>query len=396
MKKFITITLFAATVFILAACGSTKDKKAAEATTESSMNQDAKIIPVELNASEYVELGEYKGLTVDVEKPVVTESQVEEEINNYLEGYARYDKVEGRDTVEKGDYVNVDYTCTIGGKVSDDYSDTDIDVKAGDGEMDEYLGSGLGDDFKIEEKVIGSKTGTTVTTEFTFPKDYDDETVAGKKCKMEVTINEIKEEVIPELNDAFVKENTESQSVEQYRKDVRATLEEQAQAEFDDMAKDKLWKAIVDNCTQKKDFSEDMIKQEVENIKIENQEVAEYYFGMDVEDYIKETSGMSLEDYAKFSLKQQCVQDLLVEKENITVTDEELQEEMKKVAEESGLENVEALKDYYSEDDIRSSLVVNKLLDNLFSSSKINTVEAATEAEKTDAAAESASTEADK
>ena len=397
MKKFITIALFAATICMLAACGSSNGNKTSEATTETDLKGDAaQIKPVEMNASEYVELGEYKGLSVDVEKPVVTDAQVEDEINTFIQGYTRYETISDRDTVQQGDCVNIDYTCTINGKEDENYSDSDVDVKAANGEMDEYLGSGLGDDFKIEEKVIGAKTGSSVTTEFTFPKDYDDESVAGEKCKMEVTINEIKKEVVPELTDEFVKENTESKTVEEYKKDVRTTLEEAAQTEFDDTSREKLWKLIVDNATLKKEFSKDMINQEIENIKIENQEVAEYYFGMSVEDYIKETTGMSLEDYAKFSLKQQCVQDLLVKKENITITKEEIQKEMETIATESGLEKAEDIKEYYSEDDIRSGLIVKKLLEKISASSTINAVEATTEAEKTSSDATETAAETDK
>lgn len=388
MKRFITITLLAAAICVLSACGASGNKDSAEATTEDIYSQEAEIIPVKMTASEYVELGNYKGISIDVEKSEVPEAAVEEEINNYLAGYAKYDPVEGRDTVQEGDYVNIDYTCTIDGKTYDDYSDTDVDVKVGNGEMDQYLGTGLGDDFKIEEKVVGVKTGTKVSTEFTFPKDYDDDAVAGKKCQMDVVVNEISEEVIPELNDEFVKEYTDCKTVDEYRKEVRSNLEEQAQSEYEDLSKDKLWHIIVDNAKMKKEFSDDMISQEIENLKIENQEVAEYYFGMGVEEYIKETTGMSLKEYAKFVLKGQCVQDLLVEKENISVTDDDLQEEMKKIAAESGIENVNEAKEYYSEDDIRSDLIVRKLYDKLFSYSTVNTVEATTEAEKTDTEAE--------
>lgn len=376
MKKFMTVALFFAAMFVFAACGSSKDKKSAEATTEEIISEDSKIKPVEMNASEYVELGNYKNLSVDVEKTKVTDADVEEEINNYLEGYAEYQEISDRDTVQKGDYININYSCTIDGKTNDEYSDSDVDIKVGDGEMDEYLGSGLGDDFKVEEKVLGATTGSTVSVSFTFPDDYDDSAVAGKKCDMEVTINEISEEVIPKLDDAFVKEYTESQTVDEYRKEVRKNLEEQAETEAEDMAREKLWNQIVDNSKQKKDFTKEMIEQEIENLKIENQEVAQFYFGVDVEEYIKETTGMGLEDYAEFSLKGQCLQDLLIEEEKISVNDKELKEEMARVAEESGLESADDLSEYYTEDDIRSNLVSKKLFEKLMEYNKVNSIEA--------------------
>jgi trigger factor len=182
MKKLLTFTLLLAGLIALAGCGSSKNnntKKSAEATTENAYEDVVNITPVEVNASEYVELGDYKGLTVDVEKTKVTDEDVEEEINNYLEGYADYETINDRDTVQEGDYVNVDYVCTIEGKKNDDYSDSDIDVRAADGEVNEYLGYGLGDDFDLESKIIGAKVESSVKTYFTFPKDYDDAAVAG-------------------------------------------------------------------------------------------------------------------------------------------------------------------------------------------------------------------------
>jgi len=193
MKKFMTAAVLMAAMCIFAGCATSKDKPA-EATTEDIYAQE-EITPVEMTASEFVELGKYKGLSITVEKTEVTEADVEEEIESYLQGYVDYKEVKDRDTVKEGDYLSIDYTCKVDGKKNEEYSDEDAEMKAGGGEMNEYLGSGLGDDFEVESKVIGAKLGSTVTTEFTFPKDYEDESVAGKKCTMEITINSISTEL---------------------------------------------------------------------------------------------------------------------------------------------------------------------------------------------------------
>ncbi len=391
MKKFIAVLFVISMAGVLAACGSTKKKEPAEATTEDPLlGGQMEIHPVELDAAEYVELGKYKGLTVDVEKREITDEDVEEEIQNYLHGYAQYKEIKGRDTVQEGDFVNMNYTCTIDGVESDDYSDTDVDVQAGDGQLDEYLGTGLGEEFQIEKKVIGSKVGSDVNAEFTFPEDYDDEAVAGKTCSMTVHINSISEEEIPKLDEAFVKEYTESASVDEYRKDTKASLEEQAQSECDDRAREELWKAIVDQAKLKKDFTDDMIKQEMDNVKAESQEVAELYYGMGVEEYIREIADMTVQEYAEFSLKSQCVQDLLIKEEKISLTDNEFKTEMGKIAEESGFDTVDEMKEYYSEEDIRDTLIRDKLYEKLSSYNKINVVPAKDEdvEETTEAAKE--------
>jgi trigger factor len=379
MKKLFTVTLLLVGLLALAGCGSSKNKssnKSAEGTTENPYEDVVAITPVQVDAAEYVELGDYKGLTIEVEKNKVTDADVQEEIDNYLEGYADYETINDRDTVAEGDYVNVDYVCTVDGKKNDDYSDSDVDVKAADGEINEYLGYGLGDDFDLESKIIGAKVESSVSTDFKFPDDYDDPNVAGKSCKMEVFINSISKEVIPKLDEAFVKNYTESKSVEDYKKDVRKSLEDQADEEAEDMAREQLWNKVVENAKQIKEFPQEKVDQELENVKIESQEVAEFYYGMTVEEFVKETSNMTMEEYAKFSLKGQCVEDLLMAAENIEITDEDLQEEMKSIAEESGLDSVNEVTEIYSEDEIRSNLVAKRLNEKLLEYNTINYVEA--------------------
>jgi trigger factor len=372
MKKFIAVALFLAAIVALAGCATSKNKKTAEGTTED-VSEEQVIIPVELESSEYVKLGDYKGLTVNVEKRKITDEDVDESIQDTLEAYAEPKEIKDRDIVEKGDFVNIDYTCTIDGKKSEDYSDTDVDVKALNGEMDNYIGYGLGDEFKLEEKVIGAKVDDTVTMDFTFPEDYEDESVAGKKCTMEVLIRGIFEEEVPTLEN-YVKEYESGQSVEEYKKSVRKELEEQAEADAEDSATQKLWEQIVANATQLKDFSDDEIAKQKENVKIEVGEVSIYY-DMEPEQFIKEMQGMTMDEYVVYSLKEQCVEDLLIKEENITVSDEEFEKEMKSVAEENGLESVDEVTDYYSKDEIRQSLIEKKLFDKLMSYTTVKTKE---------------------
>ena len=364
MKKFIAVALFLAAIVAVAGCSKSTDKKeSAEATTEDYLEEAEDINPVELEAAEYVKLGDYKGLTITAEKQKVTDEDVEESIEDTIEAYAEPVEIKGRDVVEKGDYVNLDYTTYIDGKKNEDYTDTDVDVKAEDGEMDAWIGYGLGDDFKLEEKVIGSKIDDTVTVEFTYPEDYDDESVAGKKAKMEVVIRGIFEEKVPTLEE-YLKQYEDGKSEKEYKKEVRADLEETAQYYAEANAMDQLWKQIVDNATQVKEFTDDMLAQEKENVLIVMAEEA-MYNDMEVDEFIKERYGMTVDEYAKYSLKGQCVGDLLVDKEKITLSDEEYNQGLKEIAEENELESVDEVTDYYSKDDIRDSLLEDKLYDKL-------------------------------
>ena len=112
---------------MLGGCATSKSsKKAAEATTEAA--QQAKATPVKLNASEYVKLGQYKGLTIKGASTKVTDQDVEDQVNELAQDNASYEEIKDRKTVQKDDYLNVDYTTTINGKENSDYSDSNLEM----------------------------------------------------------------------------------------------------------------------------------------------------------------------------------------------------------------------------------------------------------------------------
>lgn len=370
-KKLISAALFGTAILVMSGCGSS-EKAPEKGTTEA--GKTAEVTEVKLDADEYMELGEYKGLTVTMEPVKVSEKEVKEQLELLAEDYADYKEITDRDTVQKGDFVNMDYTCTIDGKKNEDYSESDIDTQIGDGEYS------IEDVYDLDAELTGAKVGDTVTIQYTFPSDYDDDTVAGKECKMEVTINSIQEEVIPEITDAFIKENTECDTVEEYKEQTRKELEDAYASEAEQTVQDDLWEQVMDNCKQKKAFPEDIVQQEIENQTIENEEWADY-FGMNVEEFIKEYYGATVEEYAQQSLKQRCVQDLLVKAEGITVSDEDYKKEIQTFIDDYGYEDEAEVMEYYTEDEIKEDIVYNKMLKALMSYANVVEGEESAQAE---------------
>ena len=351
MKKFAVIALAAVlSMTMLTGCGNSK--KAAEATTEVAATTE-QTTPVELNASEYVKLGQYEGLTIKGSSTKVTEQEIEDKIDELAEEYTAYKEITSRDTVQKGDYLNIDYATTIDGKENEDYSDSSIDIHLGEGNLN------VDDDVDIDEKLVGSKVGQEVEVEFTFPESYEDTSVAGKKCQMIVTINAIEKEVVPEITDSFIKKNTDCSTLKEYKQQVRKDLISDKKTEAQQNNEDALWTKIMENVTQ-----------EVKNVKIENKEMAEY-FGMSISDFIEQYNDMSIEEYAKDSLKRQCVQDLLVEAKNVTVTDEELNKEIQYYIDELGYKDKKDVLDTMPEEEIRSELLYTNLMTALLKDTKI-------------------------
>ena len=214
-RKIFIATALLATMCMVGGCATSKSgEKAAEATTEVAATTE-QTTPVELNASEYVKLGQYEGLTIKGSSTKVTEQEIEDKIDELAEEYTDYKEITSRDTVQKGDYLNIDYATTIDGKENEDYSDSSIDIHLGEGNLN------VDDDVDIDEKLVGSKVGQEVEVEFTFPESYEDTSVAGKKCQMIVTINAIEKEVVPEITDSFIKKNTDCSTLKEYKQQVR-------------------------------------------------------------------------------------------------------------------------------------------------------------------------------
>ncbi|MEE1227536.1 MAG: FKBP-type peptidyl-prolyl cis-trans isomerase [Lachnospiraceae bacterium] len=339
-RHMITTALLLSAVMIFSGCGNSASNKtnkgAAEATTAVSYQETE----ITMDAAKYIQLGKYKGLTINGISTEVTDKDVMNEIQYTIDQATSYEEVTDHDTIKKGDYVNVDYTTTVDGKVDDLDSDADVDLKIGGGE---YV---LGKNFDMETPLIGAKKGETKTLQLTFPKNYqDNEKVAGKDCIVKVTINKIEKEVKPELTDDFVKKNTEYSSVEEYKSQVRKELEETKDSDGEYYNNTALMKKVVANCKQKEPFPADLVKKAEYNIKAELTVEAESY-DTTVKELIKEYYPEGLEAGAKQMLKQQCVEDLLAEKMNIEVTEEDYQKEIQDAIKKDGYSSEkEILKD---------------------------------------------------
>ena len=370
MKKFMTALLITAMIGSLAACGSSDDS--AEATTEAA--EEYTYNEIELDAAKYVELGEYKGLTIDSTVEEVTDEDIDAEIEDIQYQYADYEKVEDRDTVEDEDMVNVDYVCTVDGDTYEDLTESDMDVTLGSGEL--YFS----EDLDVESALVGAKVGDTVTVKGKFSEDDDTfDDLAGKEATFEVTINFIEKEVYPEFNDAFVKENFDYDTVEEYREALREELEENAETNADDENEYALWELVVANSKQIADFPEDAIAMEKENVMNSTLEEASYY-GVElgeteeeIDEFFQENYDTTLDEYVQDDLLRECVFDLLVEKEGIEVSEDEIDELIQEEMEYGGYDSEEEVLEYTSRDDFKEQILYDKVMDVIVDNAKINT-----------------------
>lgn len=243
-KRNILVGLLVGTMVIssLTGCGSDKKESTTEATTtEASTEESAKDSTTDVSegsseaesessTSELDEngvyLGDYSNFTYTREYTAPTDQDVEDTINDVLESNeTREYKEEG--TVADGDTVVVSFTGSVDGKEMDGLSGEQEELTIGDGTF-------IAD---FENALVGHKVGETFNVDVEFPEDYSEEDVAGKTATMSVVVNSIAGPVQKvELTDEWVKDNTDYDTVEDYKAGIMDTLEKQAEELADSSA----------------------------------------------------------------------------------------------------------------------------------------------------------------
>ena len=325
-------------------------------------------------AHDYVSVGQYKGLTVEIEKTNLTGADVEKSMQSDLEKAIEekdlYEHIyEG--TVLEGDTVNVDYEGKIDG----------VAFEGGTGNYDLEIGSGA---FipGFEEQLVGMTVGDTIDINVTFPDDYYEE-LAGKDAVFNVTANYIKK--TPEMNDELVSKATdgEYETIEAYRNYETQKVTDEAEQSRKSEAYNELMTQLFNTFTIHS-LPEELVDYSLTNARNQYIQMAEMY-NMTYEELVdaygvdQETFEGYLKEDIETSLKQEMVLNAIAEEENITVSDTEYQEGAQRYADSYEYETVEAFEEAYSQNDIRSSLLMNKVMEFVYDNAIVTEVEAETE-----------------
>ena len=182
-----------------------------------------------------VELGEYRGVKVSMPAVLVTDAEVESQINQVLNQNAK--EVEADRAAADGDIVNIDYMGKQDGVEFAGGSAQGQDLTLGSGRMI----SGF------EEGLIGAKKGDKKELNLTFPEDYSEKALAGQAVVFEVTVNSVKEKQSAVLNDEFVQSVSEYKTVDEYRASVKEDLLKQKQQSADIQVQQYALKDVISN-----------------------------------------------------------------------------------------------------------------------------------------------------
>lgn len=362
-KRVVSLLVAVMAVATLAGCGlnvnKSKDKEA-EVTTDNGETLAA------LTTDEYMTLGEYKNITVDVTKSEVTDEDVETYIvDQLLAGYGNGVELAPDEAVREGDYV--EYTCVgkIDGEIFDGGSTPEGEVWTME------LGSG-GMIPGFEEGILGMKTGETRDVTATFPDDYHETSLRDKEAVFTIHISYAERtEGADELN-ADVLEYYGFTNEEDCRTQVRKQLLAQAETEFRQSFESAVLDAVYDNCTfhQTPQFLIDTFKKSLEDYY---QYYADYY-GIPLEDFIVDYVQMSMDAYqeqnntiATMYANQYVLYEAVFDAEGMQLTEEDLKAEADQTAEDYGYASTDALYEDFGESEFRDyvmvQMVIEKILD---------------------------------
>ncbi len=331
-----------------------------------------------------IELDDYKGIKAS--KPIVeiTDEAVQSQIEMLLERSARFVEVD-REAAD-GDLVTIDFEGFVDGEA----------FEGGKGESYELtLGSGQ---FipGFEEQIVGHKADEDFDVNVTFPEDYVED-LAGKEATFKVKLHAVKEKQLPELDDDFVTEVSEYDTVDELKEHTKEDLEKTASENSDNEVENQIFETLAT-----------LVKNEIPQVMFEQQiddAVNEFGYqiqsqGLDLQTYLSYT-GMteanlreSFRERAENQVKCRLALEKIAELENVEVTDEDLDAQYKDLAEQYGMEE-ESIRNILSKDDIAKDVKTKKALEAVKASAVITEVtQEQLDAEKAAKAAEAEAEEA--
>ena len=315
------------------------------------------IFTIEVYVKPEITLGEYKGLTVEVEKKTVTEADVDARIKQDQEKVARTVEVEDR-AVENGDTVKLDYAGTVDGVAFDGGTAQDQTLTIG---SNQFIPG-------FEEQMIGMKIGEEKDLNVTFPEQYHAEDLAGKAAVFHVKVNGITVTEMPELDDDFAADVSDYSTFAEYKAGIEKELQEAADKQNDIAVENALVEKAADNAQM--DIPEAMISNEQDDM-VRDMEMRMMYQGIRMDDYLKYTGmtreqvkGMYRPEAAK-RVKLQLTLEAIKNAESIEPTEEEIQVQVAEQAERMGQE-VEKFSASLTEEQkgyLKDSAAIQKVID---------------------------------
>lgn len=340
--------------------------------------EDGVDFKVTLTTYPEIEIGKYKGLKAEKVIAKVAKSEVDAQINAMAERNARMVAVEDR-AAAIGDTVTIDFEGFCDGVAFDGGKAEGHALELGSGQFIPGF----------EDQIVGKNIGEEFDVNVTFPTEYGAENLAGKDATFKCKLHEIKVRELPEIDDEFAKDVSEFDTLKELKADLKAKALERKQKAAEEEVENDLVEQIVSSI--KGDIPEAMFENRL------NQSVEEFAYrlqsqGLDLDTYLKYTNATidefknSFRPQAESQVKFRLALEKIVELEKIEATEEDINAQIEKMAEQYGME-ADKIRAAVPTEEIAKDLAVGKAIDFIKENAEITEVETKTEkAEKKPAA----------
>ena len=325
---------------------------------------DGVVLKVKVAVKPEVELGEYAGLTMTKEAKNVNEADVDAEVKRMQDRNGRLLTREG--AAENGDTVDIDFEGFVDGK-------------AFEGGKAEHYSLVLGSGSFIpgfEDQVVGHSAGEEFDVNVKFPEEYGAAEPAGKDATFKIKLHEVKYKELPALDDDFAKDVSEYDTLDELKDSIRNNIKTNLDKQAEQKVENDLMDQVITN--MKADIPDAMVDSRIDEL-VQDFEYRISQQGLKLADYLK-YMGMNIEQFrAQFKeqadkqVKMRLAMEAIVAKEGITASDEEFEEEVKRIADAYKME-ADKVKSIVDAAAVKADLAINKAID--FVKEKANVVTA--------------------
>lgn len=319
------------------------------------------LLKLKVTVKPEVKLGEYKGIKASKPAAKVTADEVKSELARMQEQNSRMIDIDDR-AVEKNDTVVIDFEGFVDGKAFEGGKAENYNLVIGSGQFIPGF----------EDQIIGHTVGEEFDVNVTFPENYQED-LASKDAVFKIKLHSIKKKELPELDDEFVKDVSEYDTLDQLKKSIKSDLENKKKTDADNKVTEELLETVANGIEA--EIPPVMIEKEIDEM------INEFAYrlqsqGLDLDTYLKYT-GMENDAFregyragAESRVKLQLALEAVAKAESVEVTEDELNEEYKKLAETYNMD-VEIIKKSLSVETVQNDLKSRKAIDIIKNSAVI-------------------------
>jgi trigger factor len=313
------------------------------------------------------EVRDYLGMEVEKVKIKITDAQVEDALRRLQEGHARLEPVEGREVVQKGDFVLLDFEGTIAGKPFAGGKGENYALEVGSGHALP----------QFEDAVAGLTLGERHAVAVPYPEDYPNKEISGKKVDFSIVVREIKQKILPALDDEFAKDHGECATLDELKSRIRGRLED----ELGHYQNEELKEKLVDRLIEAHSFTipPSMVERQTRYLmeRYQSQMSARRDSGADSPAPMEEVR-KNFEARATRQVRATLLVERIAQIERMEVNDKDVQDRVDSLARAAG-DRAKNLREIYSRpdarDDLRSQMVFDRALGFLLERATIKEVD---------------------